>query len=159
MRLKKIIKFNFFLFITFAKNTQVCVLLPRIVKYIDSPERRSTPPLPSLTQCSKCSKGLTPRRSRQRQVSAMSCDISKVTFSSRWVDWRGLPPSKTITDHFWHRSDAGSFGLTPRRTQQRQVSAMSCDISKVTFSSRWVDWRGPQRPPGTLWRVCTLLTS
>ena len=159
MRLTKIIKFNFFLFITFDLNTRVCVLLPRIVKYIYSLERKITPPLLSLAQCSKCSKGLTPRRSQQRQVSAMSCDISKVTFSSRWVDWWGLPPSKTITQPLWHRRDAGSFGRATPLSQQRQVLDMSCDISKQWFSSRWVDWWGPQRPTGTLWKICNLLTS
>ena len=112
-----------------------------------------------MTQCSKCSKKLTPRQSPQRQVSAMSCDISKVTFSSRWVDWWGLPPSRTITQPLWHSRDAGSFGRAAPLSQQRLVSDMACDISKYWFSSRWVDWWGPQRPTRTLWKICNLLTS
>ena len=99
-------KIQLFSFHNFCqKHTSAC-LLPRIVKYVDSLERRSTPPPLSMTQCSKCSKKLTPCQSPQRQVPAMSCDISK----------------------YW-------------------------------FSSRWVDWWGPQRPTRTLWKICNLLTS
>ena len=112
-----------------------------------------------MAQCSKCSKKLTPRRSQQRQVSAMSCDISKMTFSSRWVAWWGLPTSRTMTPPSWPSSDAGSFGRAAHLSQQRLVFDMACDISKYWFLSCWVDWWGPQRPTRTLWKICNLLTS
>jgi len=112
-----------------------------------------------MTQCSKCSKKLTPCQSPQRQVPAMPCDISKYWFSSRWVDWRGLPPSRTIAQPLWHSRDAGSSVRAAPLSRQRLVSDMACDISKYWFSSRWVDWWGPQRPTRTLWKICNLLTS